>query len=388
VGEVVRAVDYYELLGVDRSASAAEIKSAYRSLAKVMHPDRGGTSGAFRMLQEAYETLSDPVRRAEYDRGHGGVASERTAAGGTGRFRTATGTRPRSGGRAGTRRNFGDDPDYTPTAPRIPPDSVPWWKDVAEGRKVRYLPATGPDRSRVLVVVGGWLLLLVVGLWADLSPLLLTLWLLLVIAIGGAVLQLVRRHLAAGRTDREFSTEFGGRVVFGRPGTEPGDIAERLTAQLVSDHLARLPGARIFHGLALPGSVFADVHHAVLCGRRLVLIESKLWLPGHYTADEDGRFWRNGHLFRGGTTRLPEAVAAYRDLLPGVEIRGAVLIYPSRPGEVTTGEPPEGVAAPPMSAERFVVHIGEWLAAESATVDRDVFRTVLGQVVSEDDTEH
>jgi len=44
-------------------------------------------------------------------------------------------------------------------------------------------------------------------------------------------------------------------------------------------------GVRIFHGLAWPGSVFTDIDHALLCGRRLVLIESKSWLPGHYYCD-------------------------------------------------------------------------------------------------------
>lgn len=46
--------------------------------------------------------------------------------------------------------------------------------------------------------------------------------------------------------------------------------------------------------------MFADVDHAVLCGKRLVLIESKIWLPGHYETAEDGRLLRNGRPFRGG----------------------------------------------------------------------------------------
>jgi hypothetical protein len=119
----------------------------------------------------------------------------------------------------------------------------------------------------------------------------------------------------------------------------------------------------------------------VLRGHRLVLIESKLWLPGHYTADDLGTLWRNGHPFRGGGIRLPAGVAAYAELLPGIEVRGALVVYPSRAGEVTTSEPPE-VPAPPMSAELFVREIGEWLAAEPATVDRDAFRIVLDRLVS------
>jgi molecular chaperone DnaJ len=64
--------DYYELLGVSRTADAAEIKSAYRKLALKYHPDRNpGDRTAeekFKKLNEAYAVLSDPEKRAHYDR--------------------------------------------------------------------------------------------------------------------------------------------------------------------------------------------------------------------------------------------------------------------------------------------------------------------------------
>lgn len=61
--------DYYEILGVHRDADPGEIKRAYRAAAKRRHPDISSESGErFKELQEAYETLSDPVRRADYDR--------------------------------------------------------------------------------------------------------------------------------------------------------------------------------------------------------------------------------------------------------------------------------------------------------------------------------
>jgi len=66
---------YYEVLGVTRGARDAEVKAAFRSLAKECHPDRcNGDLGAekrFKELNEAYEALKDPQRRAAYDRfGH------------------------------------------------------------------------------------------------------------------------------------------------------------------------------------------------------------------------------------------------------------------------------------------------------------------------------
>ena len=65
--------DYYEVLGVDRDASADEIKKAFRRLARETHPDAnpGDTEAEhrFREVAEAYEVLSDPQKRARYDRG-------------------------------------------------------------------------------------------------------------------------------------------------------------------------------------------------------------------------------------------------------------------------------------------------------------------------------
>lgn len=63
--------DYYELLGVSRNASSEEIKRAYRSLALKYHPDRNKEPGAqerFAQINTAYAALSDPERRAHYDR--------------------------------------------------------------------------------------------------------------------------------------------------------------------------------------------------------------------------------------------------------------------------------------------------------------------------------
>ena len=64
--------DYYNILGVGRTAGTNQIKKAYRRLAKKMHPDRNpddpSATDKFQELGEAYEVLSDPKKRKLYDR--------------------------------------------------------------------------------------------------------------------------------------------------------------------------------------------------------------------------------------------------------------------------------------------------------------------------------
>lgn len=63
-------MNYYNILGIQPNASAEDIKKAYRSLAAKHHPDRGGDTAKFQEIQKAYETLSDPQKRAQYDNPH------------------------------------------------------------------------------------------------------------------------------------------------------------------------------------------------------------------------------------------------------------------------------------------------------------------------------
>ena len=82
--------DYYEILGVDRSAGSDEIRSAHRRLAREHHPDLNddpASAERFNEIQQAYDVLSDPEKRTKYDRfGHAGVGvgdpgSQRTSPG-------------------------------------------------------------------------------------------------------------------------------------------------------------------------------------------------------------------------------------------------------------------------------------------------------------------
>jgi len=93
-------MDYYDTLGISKSASQDEIKKAYRRLALKYHPDKGGDHDKFTEINEAYQALSDPQKRASYDQfGKAGVGAN--GAGGFGGF---------SGGQAGgfSSSDFGD----------------------------------------------------------------------------------------------------------------------------------------------------------------------------------------------------------------------------------------------------------------------------------------
>lgn len=82
--------DYYDILGVSKTSSAAEIKSAYRKSALEWHPDRNKSADAesrFKEINEAYQVLSDPKKKSTYDQfGHAAFGQGSPGAGGAGGF--------------------------------------------------------------------------------------------------------------------------------------------------------------------------------------------------------------------------------------------------------------------------------------------------------------
>jgi len=111
--------DYYEVLGVSKTASSADIKSAYRKLALKYHPDRNKEAGAeakFKEINEAYQVLSDSKKKQTYDQfGHAAFDPSSGMGGGQGPFGGFGGqaggfnwSSYSSGGQSGTEFDFGD----------------------------------------------------------------------------------------------------------------------------------------------------------------------------------------------------------------------------------------------------------------------------------------
>ena len=97
--------DYYRTLGVERKASAAEIKKAYRKLARKYHPDLNPgdktAEARFKEIQEAYAVLSDPKKRSQYDQF--GFVGEGAPGGGEPGARRLRPTRRHAGALGGVR---------------------------------------------------------------------------------------------------------------------------------------------------------------------------------------------------------------------------------------------------------------------------------------------
>ncbi len=90
--------DFYKILGLEKDATENDIKKAYRKLAIVHHPDKNpddeDAAGRFKEIGEAYETLSDPEKRARYDSGEDLVDPSDVFGGGGGGFPGGMGISP------------------------------------------------------------------------------------------------------------------------------------------------------------------------------------------------------------------------------------------------------------------------------------------------------
>lgn len=422
--------DYYELLGVAPDADATTVKRAYRRLARVVHPDTGGTPGMFRLLTVAYETLSDPERRQEYDADLDGTGVAPDTYEQDAEWPADQEDREdEDDGWAGEPAADDEGPEpATGGGPRhatvFDPTRLSWWNRARPGAAALVVPGTG----RFLQVAGtlaflaatGWLALastwtartviVVVALLAldfavqwyfrqyaagrsgtavlasGVSWIGFSLVLLGYLYVQGALrslslvplafsvgLLLVTAALAYRRGDRVWLDEtvpMRLAVVreYGEPDVADGAEDDQIAEQTAADALSTLT--------ALPGArMFRGVrglvspertYVAVACGRAVALVEYHLWEPG-------------------GDTGIEEEVAAYAAWLGGsVEVRGFVLIAPSGGGPVTGAVGPDGLTV----GDPFTVveRIGEWFTSrwDTDVVRRQVLVKLFEQIGSDD----
>lgn len=352
-------VSHYEVLGVPTTADIAEIKRAYQRQLRTSHPDTGGSTGLFRLVQEAYEVLSDPARRAAYDR----VPKDRES----GNSEGASSQQPHHEG-------SGPQPNPTQQKPEPafadmeqPPTPLPWNGSATEYRPP-FVPPSGegqkfrrpaPSWTRTWRTV-----FFVFGSVCTFPPLFSTIWYFsttqsnpnwlvmgltcVVATVLTAGFWFVVAMLPKWWTTRKrpappavlanayMAEEIVSRTVHGVPGrglsvgrfgerAEMGAEGERRTARLVTESvLPGIPSARLINGLRWPGSEHADLDHAVIAGNRIALIDSKMWADGDY-------WWDNKQLYRNGREleafRLGAAVEAIRAGYQGYVVEGWVVLH-------------------------------------------------------------
>src|SRR3984893_15023796 len=134
--------DYYQTLGVPRPASEKKIKSAYRRLARQFHPDVNKEPKAtdrFKLINEAYEVLSDPKKRSKYEQLGGGSARNRVFPANGGRSPVGVPARPPASAISAT----SSTPTFRARVAVFPASA-------SRGREAEPLPASGARTSRPL----------------------------------------------------------------------------------------------------------------------------------------------------------------------------------------------------------------------------------------------
>ncbi|MEU4608691.1 J domain-containing protein [Kribbella sp. NPDC023972] len=424
--------DHYEVLNVERTATTDEIKSAYRRLVRQVHPDQGGNAALFRLVQEAWTTLSDPYKRAAYDRKLSGSATAEPEPDTS----YAEQTRPRS--------DPGTDNPPTEAAPggsNGPP------AEPARSGSIRVVPRFGRWRRLALVALAVWLVLAagpyvysslqegwsapiglllaaltVIGLpphWRRRLPLhrritgcgivgafglavmalpfvstslpnILRAWIFIVVA-GIVVVRVLTARWSAAR-ELDVAIDRGAAYdanVWGRPGEPlvddgysapiPGSavLRHRRTARMLEDVVVRLPAAKLIHGARVGG---LTVDHLMIAGDRVAVVASMIGPSGTYTLDLYGSVLRDGQPFDGGDPGLAAAVAAWQARLKGFTVRGFLIIHPAVEGQgqitVATGS---GAAVTCLAARSAAAELTDWLRPEGDVLNRWLLYDVLYQ---------
>lgn len=152
--------------------------------------------------------------------------------------------------------------------------------------------------------------------------------------------------------------------IFGEANAAAGERGEIIAASLLEEAFRDVPGAYIFHGLRFPGSVRADVDHAVLVGNRVAFIDAKAWKAGHYTWSRGGVILRDGAPFEGGNNHMDSAVSGFRRKLPrNARARGWVMLVSTGSRSSITVDNRRARGIDMGTGDTVVANVKEWLMA-------------------------
>ncbi|WP_371406577.1 J domain-containing protein [Kribbella sp. NBC_00662] len=430
--------NHYEVLNVERTATTAEIKSAYRRLVRQVHPDQGGNAALFRMVQEAWTTLGDPAKRAAYDR----TLDARTSAP---TYEKPTYEEPR----------YTRQPDPEPEPQPAPePDPFTWTQTSAQASQpvpeplsggIDVVPAFGRWRLPALlsltvltvldiaiIAIGGLdgvsdivfavgtVAMSVVAMpphWSRRIPLhrllkafgivtaLLYFLVLFPFSKSGAtalqrvviialLLGLVLTRFLTGRwskvhkLDRTIdATAAYDFNLWGRPGEPlvddgrtawlaPADVLRhRRTARILDSVVSALPASKLVHGARIGDMA---VSHLLLNGHRVALISSVVGPPGHYALDVYGQLQLNGVPLDSPISGLDTAVTAWRNRLAPVEVRGFLVVHPVVDGQGgITAALGSDAAIICLPAQTAASQLQAWLQPEGLLLDRLTLYDIL-----------
>ncbi|WP_433164777.1 J domain-containing protein [Kribbella sp. CA-247076] len=425
--------DHYEVLSVERTATTDEIKAAYRRLVRQVHPDQGGNAALFRLVQEAWTTLSDPHKRAAYDRDLAGPAGSESP----------NGPDPSYGDdpTGDTRSREADEPAYG-THDRGAAGSDR--QTAGADRAVRVVPRFGHRRGTALTALAVWLILpvgpfvysglregwsvpiglllaalTVIGLpphwrrrlpfhrWitgcglvgafglvvmalpfaAPDLPTVLRIWIITIVAGIVAVRWLTARWSGARELDlaidKRAAYDFN---VWGRPGEPLVDdgysaplsgsavLRHRRTAVILEEVAAQLPAAKLIHGARVAG---LPVAHLLIAGDRMAVVSSVDGPAGTYSVDGYGSVLRNGQPFDDGEGNVSAVVAAWLARLKGFSVHGFVVVHPAQGQVSVAGGPDAGVTC--LAARSAASALVEWLRPEGHVLNRRLLYDVLYQ---------
>lgn len=395
--------DHYRVLGVNPQAPKAEIQAAYRRRLRETHPDRGGDEDEFHLVQGAWETLSHPGLRREYDL----LRFGRRAARRYGKAAAKPAHRKVGG--------WNVSPAPAPAGQGFPTEgalvAVPWHARLRLNRPV-HRPSAWIAGAATAAMAGVWAFAglgylgqaLAADGWLFLAlaiPVTLTVamivfvqtsralrrrpgtaphpptgrlvlaflfaaaviwlaglstpwgWALGVYVLTGAAMawtvKRLRYTLALRRSVGAALRQFNA---FGPAGTRPK--ADRATGKLLREVLTNLPAARLF--VALPAEPDTRVPHAIVCGDRIALLCAPVGRDG---ADVD-------------SVNLAEAVKALDEALPDANVQGWVL-WPTLPETARAGET---AAVHDVAVGQAAADIGLWLAAAGMVYDLPVLQSL------------